>query len=50
MFLEIKGRSALKADNLTAICELSDNKGNSTSHNPTCLQGLLGERLYFYLI
>jgi hypothetical protein len=37
-----KGRSARKADNLTAIRELSrQNVGASTSHNPMGLHGLL---------
>jgi hypothetical protein len=41
-----KVRPARKADNLTAICELSvDNVGPSTSHNPMGLYGLLQEYL-----
>jgi hypothetical protein len=36
-----KGRPALKADNLTALCECLENVGASTSHSPMGLHGLL---------
>jgi hypothetical protein len=38
-----KGRLALKAGNLTAICQADclENVGASTSHNPMDLHGLL---------
>jgi hypothetical protein len=39
-----KGRPALKAGNLTAVCEL--NVGASTSHKPMALHGLLQGQLY----
>jgi hypothetical protein len=37
------GRPAIRADNLTAICEptVLQNVGASTSHNPMDLHGLL---------
>jgi hypothetical protein len=40
-----KGRPALKADNLTAIC--LESVAASTSHNPMGLRGLLQGWLYF---
>jgi hypothetical protein len=47
-----KGRPARKADNLTAICEpiVLNNVGDSTSHNPMGLHGLLtGIALPYFL-
>jgi hypothetical protein len=43
-----KGRPACKADNLTAICELTvyKNVGASMPHNPVGLHGLLQGYLY----
>jgi hypothetical protein len=36
-----KGWPAHKADNLTAVCELSENVGAWILHNTMCLHGLL---------
>jgi hypothetical protein len=46
-----KGWPALKADNLTAICEpiVKKNVGTSTSHNPMGLHGLIQKWLYFFI-
>jgi hypothetical protein len=45
-----KGRPARKDNNLTAICEQTENVGASTSHNPMGLHGLLHGLLYILLL
>jgi hypothetical protein len=46
-----KKRSARRADNLAANCELNvENVGASTSRNPKGLHGLYGDNFTFYLL
>jgi hypothetical protein len=43
-----KGRPALKADNLTAICDFLENVGASTFRNSIGLHGLVDGFTFYY--